>query len=1002
MRHIESLVAHKQMIVWIYSLSNYFFETSKPYRSLHYHNNLAHSLEEVQCNVFHQNLCGLNNKKEELEIYIHDKYQTSMHYLCISEHFLNEINIPLCHLENFKIASYNTRLKRKKGGTLILVAKDREFEETVITKNFYKAQCFEVCGVKDILTGIVVCCCYRIPLDKNFDMFLIKLEQLLEHLFNKKSVICGDFNVNLQCDDRKRNDLLNLLRCYNFRPLIISETTFIRNNSKSCIDNIFTNVDENQIKAVTIDHNGLGDGHAGLTCNLSATKQKPDKGLRTSPWYIVKRIFNEPNKKTFRNCLLNECWNDVGVNTFIKKLNSCFTKSFKKKKVLIKMNSTIGLRWLTRGLKVSSKMKRFLCMGKGNDSSVKSYTTRYIAIYRKTIKRAKSLGIQSEIAKSKNVTKTIWNVVNKHRNKTSRNSSSILLKVNDRIVDNATEIVDLFAKQFNVNNSANINSETAIECLLNHTKEISDEMILDPVTPDEITKIVKSMEYKNSCSFDEIPITVIRENIDILCVPLADFYNKCFEEGIFPDQLKIAKVVPVHKKGSKQDPKNFRPISVLPTTSKILEKLIKLRLTLHLNLNKILNPRQFGYRKNLGTLDAVNTLVNEVVKNLNEKKLVAGLFLDLSSAFDFVDHGILLRKLNCYGIRGKALELMTSYLSNRRMIVEVKTCNEVSHCKETSCSKLVDVKAGVPQGSILGPMLFNIFLNDLFNYMSENFPDFVSLVVFADDTNALVTANNINQFEVRINEVLTALSNWFITNGLKVNINKTSLMLFQATYRCKPNLNFSLKGDQIQLVEDAKFLGVHIDSHLNWKCEIADIEAKVSSACYVLRSLRDEVDLEHLKMVYYALIESRFRYSVLLWGNSYQYNMSKAFIMQKRAIRTMVRIKQQDSCRDHFKALEILTLPSLYILVLLCFFAKNLHLYETDDERCKREITRRKDFIAKISPKLNLAKHCSYFQSTKLFNRLPLELKVLIYSSSFKVKLKSFLLERCLYSIEEL
>lgn len=194
----------------------------------------------------------------------------------------------------------------------------------------------------------------------------------------------------------------------------------------------------------------------------------------------------------------------------------------------------------------------------------------------------------------------------------------------------------------------------------------------------------------------------------------------------------------------------------------------------------------------------------------------------------------------------------------------------------------------------------------------------------------------------------------------------------------------------------------NIDDSFNWKKELAAIDSSISSACYALRTLRDEIDIIQLKIVYFALIESKLRYSIQFWGNSYNYNCQRAFVLQKRAIRTIVRISQRESCRTHFVDLNILTVPSLYVLVLLTNLKKYIHEYETDEERLVRESTRRKDLRNKISPHFNIVKHSSQYQAVQIFNKLPLHLKSLIYASTFKTKVQAFLLDKCLYSIEDL
>lgn len=286
--------------------------------------------------------------------------------------------------------------------------------------------------------------------------------------------------------------------------------------------------------------------------------------------------------------------------------------------------------------------------------------------------------------------------------------------------------------------------------------------------------------------------------------------------------------------------------------------------------------------------------------------------------------------------------------------------------------------------------------------MENSLGEHSKLVVFADDTNAIISADNTQSLNLRVNEALEIFHNWFTINGLKVNASKTNLMLFRTTSRNKSNLNCALDGVHVSMVEVVKFLGVHVDCNLNWKPELESLENTISSACYVLRSLRNDIDMKQLKKVYYALIESRLRYSILCWGGSYEYNIQKAFVLQKRAIRTMVCIRQQESCKRHFVNLNILTVPSLYALVLLTHFSKYVHQYETEEERKLRESTRRKDFKTTNIPKLNIVKHGTCHMSVKIFNKLPDDIKLSLYKRDFKTKLKRYFLEGCYYSINDI
>lgn len=209
--------------------------------------------------IYHQNLCGLNNKKDDLEIYLNN-LKSKVNCICISEHFLNKIQISQLQMTSYKLGSYNTRVNKKRGGTLVLTSDDRQIEDIEICKNLYKQDYFEVCGLKDLELNTNIVCCYRTPVNNNFDSFLERLEQLLKHFFKKQCLICGDFNINLMKDDKYRKSFLSLLACYNFRSLF-DTTTFIRNGTETCIDNILTNLIDTNINDIHIDHNGLSDGH---------------------------------------------------------------------------------------------------------------------------------------------------------------------------------------------------------------------------------------------------------------------------------------------------------------------------------------------------------------------------------------------------------------------------------------------------------------------------------------------------------------------------------------------------------------------------------------------------------------------------------------------------------------------------------------------------------------------------------------------------------------------
>jgi hypothetical protein len=254
-------------------------------------------------NIYHQNICGVSNKRHEIEVYIADMEKT-LHYVCLSEHFLNSTSVSSFTLSNYYLAAHNTRKNKRRGGTLILASIGRKCVDLPICNNLYMMGCFEVCGVRDGLTNTCIICLYRNPVDSQLNEFMQKLELLLAHMADKKCIICGDFNINLLVAGKKRDEFISLLNCYGFK-LIFNEPTFRRNNAISSIDNIVTNISGDAILNYTIDHNNLADGHAGIFSDffLQVTN------VKESPHYILteQRLFNKKiiiNLETYYNQLI--------------------------------------------------------------------------------------------------------------------------------------------------------------------------------------------------------------------------------------------------------------------------------------------------------------------------------------------------------------------------------------------------------------------------------------------------------------------------------------------------------------------------------------------------------------------------------------------------------------------------------------------------------------------------------------------------------------------------
>ena len=282
-------------------------------------------------------------------------------------------------------------------------------------------------------------------------------------------------------------------------------------------------------------------------------------------------------------------------------------------------------------------------------------------------------------------------------------------------------------------------------------------------TTAEIINTVNNFKSKLSAGHDNIPTTILKASIVNIAYPLACIINNSIREGIFPDSQKIAKICPIYKSGDKTDTNNYRPISLLPVFSKIFETLISTRLTQYLHQNLILNPAQYGFRPKHSTYMALLDFYDKISSATDTNKYSIGIFIDLSKAFDTIDHEILLNKLSYYGVRGVALNWFRSYLSNRKQYVAINN----------TMSTISDISLGVPQGSVLGPLLFIIYINDIVNSSK-----LLSFILFADDTNLVYSHSDLLQLITTVNCELVKLDDWFKANKLSLNINKTHYILF--------------------------------------------------------------------------------------------------------------------------------------------------------------------------------------------------------------------------------
>lgn len=634
-----------------------------------------------------------------------------------------------------------------------------------------------------------------------------------------------------------------------------------------------------------------------------------------------------------------------------------------------------------------------------DDLNLKIYYKQYCKVLSKVIIAAKKLHYNKIISKSNNKMRSTWEIINVEKGKTKRGNCVQSLMVENKVIRNQNKIANAFNKFFisiadstilNKNVCSNQELPTPIDYLIDSFNLPVNKMKWQYASTQEITRIIKSLKTKNSTGYDEISNRIIKVSLPFIVSPLTYICNKILSTGVFPDRLKYATVKPLFKKGETQNMANYRPISLLTSFSKIIEKLMYARLINHIESNNILAQEQYGFRSHSSTEQAAFSLMNSILSAMNNKLMVGGLFCDLQKAFDCVNHKILLEKLIFYGIEGKFKSLIESYLMDRYQRVVIG-----NKFDSRSFSEWEVIKCGVPQGSILGPLFFLFYINDLPSISNKK----NKTVLFADDTSIIITDVNKLELEINLKQTLKDIDTWFNANLLALNFKKSQYIEFRSK-NCY-NITPMTIDDEIKLpkVKETKFLGLIIDDTITWKQHINYVINKIARSCYALRNIKHFIPLDTLKVIYFAHIHSILSYGIIFWGNaSYACNV---FRLQKKAMRIIANFGPRESCRHLFEKFEILSFYSQFIYSLILFTINNDHLFNAITMIHEHKTRTHNNLYL---PSVNLTKYSqsAYVAGIKAFNHLPQTLKELTLDvPNFKRALKRFLLHHSFYSMKE-
>lgn len=932
--------------------------------------------------MFHQNINRFSGKLLDLELFTETE---DIDVICLTETWLKN-DMMKFNVNNYVVASVFNRGSAAGGGSIILVKKGLVCKER---KDLSSLSVERVCEVASAeMDRYIFISVYRPP-SCSLISYINVMEDVLRKASksNKSIVVCGDFNVDILSKSVETDQLTSLFGSFHL-DCLFNVPTRVTPTSATCIDNIWLNCPHLDSRII----NGVRSDHKAQIVRLPLEKKHSDRVIEIRP--LSKGRLDRLKSNLLLSLPPAEDL-PVDPNELFKELLDTVCREFNmtcsKKQIKIKNKMSFS-DWATTGIRKSRDTLYNLYDRRSytTDERFHQYVRDYSKLFKSVCVKAKAAYLKNKINSSSNKAQAVWKIINTETGKKTKGESIVSLKVNNTLVTDKKKVADEFNNFFSkipLETTRGLASScTLAETILRQYVNIGDWSVFQfrYITPFDIFKSFKMLKIKNTEDLWGVSVKVLESIIEVVAPSLAVIFNNCIDKGLFPNLMKYSKVVPIFKKGDKDNPSDYRPVSILPAFSKIFEKIMLTQLISHFNHNSILHSQQFGFTKSRSTTDAGISLIKFILQAWEGSQDAIGVFCDLSKAFDCVDHSTLICKLNFYGIQGRALELIKSYLSERNQKVEI---NGVL----SSESK---VEVGVPQGSILGPFLFLVYVNDLPHMVSQR----SGIVMFADDTSLLFKVNRKDTELVEPNATLSMISEWFAANNLMLNPDKTKCVKFSLASSSNHNTvsNIELNGQTIEFVRSTLFLGITLDSKLQWGLHIASIVGRLSSAVFAIGKMRQLTNVATARLVYFAYFNSILTYGLILWGSAADINT--VFILQKRAVRAIYNLSSRHSLREMFKEIDILTLPSLYVFEVIMYVRRNLHNFPTNSDKPKT--TRNTGKLKVTSHRLVKSKNSFLGNCVRFYNKIPKCITDLT-DSRFKSMVKRTLMSKAYYKVNE-
>ena len=722
---------------------------------------------------------------------------------------------------------------------------------------------------------------YILP-SSNVNNYCNQMGPTLDKILSESSnvILTGDFNVDMLSKSLKFTALNDVLQMYNLQNIITNGTCF-KGSKATLLDLII--VSKPKRYGSTLNFNcGLSDCHNFV---LACTKLQH---ARFRPKMVTYRSYKNFDEENFKYDISNIPYQILDVFDNVDDKFWCYNKLIMnviddhaplKKKFLKKPNAP----------HMNGRLRKAIFKKRMAQNKYKKYrdpvSWEKYRIARNAFVNLNRLSLRNyfqERCMGGTQSRSFWDTIRPFITDKCVLNKDIMLCENDSVVTDHKSIVDIFNNFFkdatmDIGINENMEGMQLGDCIqwyANHPSVLKIQtkktptwsFTLSPVNETQVQKLLSQVNPRKSTGYDNFPSKLLKVVSRDIAPSMTSLINHSINTHIFPAGLKYAELSPVFKKDDPLNKKNYRPISILPCMSKIFEKVLNMQISSYFYESVAENLSAFRHKHNTQSL--LIKAVEDWKYALDENKYVGAILTDLSKAFDVVPHGLLLAKLNAYGFQHNDVMLIKSYLSNRNFRTKIQSTRS-DWCAMTK---------GVPQGSILGPTLFNIFLNDIFYFTND-----YTVYNYADDTTISYCAESPHDLVDKLESCANIVTDWFVENGMKANPNKYQAIVFGN--KTNSPVSFTIKGNVLKCIDNVKLLGIDIDSQLNFDKHLKSICTKAGRQINAIMRLSNILDIKVKESMYKTFIKSTFNYCPVVWMMCSKGNLTKLEKLQCRALR---------------------------------------------------------------------------------------------------------------------